>query len=351
MGARGIGARPIKRKTVAELAAVKPKPWERRGLTRAQRVISFIQHLTITSGPHAGRKFGLRPWQKEWIREWYATDRRGRRIVRTAVLSVSRKNGKSSICAALAACHLIGPEREPRGQIIVGAADRDQSGIIFDELAAMLEADDELASLVNIRRHEKVIDELAGKSKFKALSSDAKKAHGLSGSVVILDELGVWGSGIGLRLYNALMTSSGARKEPLKIVISTQAEDDLSKMSELLDYGEQVNDGIIPNPSFWCRCYNIPEDLDPFDEKNWKLANPALGDFRCSTTCASWPSGRDGCRPSGPPSKISTATAERHPRNIGLAAASGRRPRAKLMPMPWSAPNATADWTLAACAT
>jgi phage terminase large subunit-like protein len=109
---------------VAALPRDRPKPWERRGLSRAQRVVSFIQHLTITSGPHAGRKFRLRVWQKEWIRDWYRTDAKGKRIVRSAVLSMARKNGKSTLVAAIALAHLIGPERERRGQIIVGAADR-----------------------------------------------------------------------------------------------------------------------------------------------------------------------------------------------------------------------------------
>jgi len=243
-------------------------------------VIAFVQSLKITSGPLAGHRFYLRSWQKEIVREWFRTDAKGRRIVRTAVLSVARKNGKSTLIAAIALAFLVGPEKERRGQIVVGAADRDQSGIIFDEIVAMLEADDELRGLVNIKRHEKQIEALDTGSKFRALSSDAKKAHGLNPTVVILDELAQWGSGLGLRLYSALMTAGGARAEPFKIIISTQSEDDLSKMSELIDLGQQVNEGVIENPAFWCRVYEIPEDLDPLDERNWRLANPALQQFR-----------------------------------------------------------------------
>jgi phage terminase large subunit-like protein len=275
MGARGVGARPARPHIKKSLY-----PWEAPRLTRAARVIRFIEHLQITSGTRAGQKFKLEPFQKEIIREWFKTDRNGKRIVRTAVLSIARKNGKSTLIAALALAFLVGPERERRGQIVVGAADRDQSGIIFDEIEAMLDADETLRGMVNVKRHEKTIEELELGSRFRALSSDAKKAHGLSPSVVILDELAQWGSGIGLRLYNALMTASGARAEPLKIIISTQADNDQAKMSELLDYGEQVNAGVIVNPRFWCRLYEVPEDLDPFDEKHWRLANPGLGTIR-----------------------------------------------------------------------
>jgi phage terminase large subunit-like protein len=67
----------------------------------------------------------------------------------------------------------------------------------------------------------------------------------------------------------------GARLEPLIIVISTQSNDPQHILSQLIDDGLSGND-----PTTVCHLYEIPEDADVFDEKNWKLANPALGDFR-----------------------------------------------------------------------
>jgi phage terminase large subunit-like protein len=112
------------------------------------------------------------------------------------------------------------------------------------------------------------------------MSSDAKKAHGLSPSVVILDELAQWGEGKGRDLYDALTTAQGARKEPLVLVIGTQSADDLSLMSQLVDYSENVRSGAIADPTFSGFVYQIPKDLDAFDQSTWPLANPALGDFR-----------------------------------------------------------------------
>ena len=110
--------------------------------------------------------------------------------------------------------------------------------------------------------------------------SDAKKAHGLSPSVVILDELAQWGRGLGRALYDALTTAQGARKGTLVLVIGTQSADDLSLMSQLVDYAKSVRAGDILDPTFSGFVYEIPKDLDVFDEKNWPLANPAIGDFR-----------------------------------------------------------------------
>ena len=274
MGLRGPGARP-------KQPTGKPKrqPWEVRGLTRAERVKRFLESLRVTCGTLSGQKFKLRPWQLEIVNAWYATAD-GRRIVRTGLLSVARKNGKTGLLAALALCHLLGPEQEPRGQIVVGATDRDQSGLVFDEVVAYINDNAFFSATCNIQRHSKIIEHLPSGSKFRALSSDAKKAHGLSPSVVILDELAQWGVGPGRHLYDALTTAQGARRDPLVLIIGTQSADDLSLMSQLVDYCKNVNAGTIDDPTFSGFVFEIPADADVFDEKNWPLANPALDDFR-----------------------------------------------------------------------
>ncbi len=63
--------------------------------SRSDRVIAFIEKLTVPSGEGQGGPFKLREWQKKFIRDVYdpATETR-RRLVRRAVFSVARKNGK-----------------------------------------------------------------------------------------------------------------------------------------------------------------------------------------------------------------------------------------------------------------
>lgn len=273
MGLRGPGARP-KGTARRSGAPIRRYAWQDAGLSRAERVIKFIASLKVTSGALAGKYFRLRPWQRRIIEAWYAPG------VRTGLLSMGRKNGKTGLASALALCHLLGPEQERRGQIVVAATDRDQSALIFDEVVAFIEDRPAYARRCNVQRHAKVIEDMVSGSKFRALSSDAKKAHGLSPSVVILDELAQWGSGAGRALYDALTTASGARKSPLTIVISTQSADDHALMSQLVDYSKAVAAGSIEDSTFAGFVYEIPEDLDVFDEANWILANPAIDDFR-----------------------------------------------------------------------
>lgn len=64
-------------------------------MDRAERMIQFIETLRIPEGMHAGSPFVLRPWQKQMIHEVYGpVDASGRRIVRTALYTVPKKNGK-----------------------------------------------------------------------------------------------------------------------------------------------------------------------------------------------------------------------------------------------------------------
>ena len=292
MGQRGKGAKP--KLTVVdnpaqpsfgfakdEVSALRSAlPWEEPGLTRVERIGAFLEDLPITQGSLAGSKLKLRDWQWDFLEAVYAEDEIGRRPVRTAVLSMARKNGKTQLVAGLGLCHLLGPEAESRGEVYAAANDKSQSGKTFMEMVAILDEHPELDARVNVVKFSKRIEVLHGQGKgsiFQALSADASTKQGLSPSFTIYDELGTAPK---RDLYEALDTAMGARENPLLCVISTQAASDHAVMSELVDYGHKVNSGEVYDPSFHMTFYGAGEDDNPWDPDTWKRANPALGDFR-----------------------------------------------------------------------
>ena len=278
MATRGIGAKPLSQR--GKIDARDDLPWKTHGLSRAERVIAFCEDLPITAGTLAGTHMVLRQWQREFIASVYAEDRSGQRPVRTAVLSMGRKNGKTQLAAALALCHLVGPEAEPRGEIYSCALTRDQAAKLFAEMSAMLGKHPELDDRCNIIRFTKQIEVLTGDGEgsiYAALSADAGSKMGLSPSFVVYDELG---SAPNRDLYDAMDTASGARNNPLMMVISTQAAADHAVMSELIDYGLKVKSGEVVDSSFHLSLYAAPADADPWVPETWRLANPAIGDFR-----------------------------------------------------------------------
>jgi len=278
MSLRGVGAKALSERGKVDFRLV--KPWEMPDQDRADRVIAFCEDLPITSGKLAGTKMVLREWQRRFVRVVYAEDAEGGRPIRTAVLSMGRKNGKTQLAAALALCHLVGPEAEPRGEVYSCALTRDQAAKLFAEMVAILNGHEELADRCNVVRFTKVIEVLTGDgagSIYAALSSDAPSKMGLSPSFVVYDELG---SAPNRDLYDAMDTATGARENPLLMAISTQAAADHHVFSELIDYGLKVQSGEVHDPSFHLTLYAAPADMDPFIRDAWDLANPAIGDFR-----------------------------------------------------------------------
>lgn len=244
----------------------------KRNKTRANRVIKFIECLTIPSGVGAGKPFKLRKWQKRFIRDIYEPcDAVGRRKVRDAVLSMGRKNGKTAIIAALVLVHLVGPEAVQNGEVYSGANDREQAAIIYKFAAQFVRADPELNELLTCVDSTKRIVCPGNGSFYHALSREAGTKHGLNPTFCIYDELA---QAKDRDLYDTLNTAFGARDEPLFAVISTQSRDPQHILSELIDRGLSAHD-----PTVVCHLYAVPDDADPFDESLWHLANPALGDF------------------------------------------------------------------------
>lgn len=265
---------------------IKEKPWEDDPILmtfleeRACRVIEFIETLKLSAGSKVGKPFKLEDWQKAYIWVIYSTENPNypdKRAIRTSILSMARKNGKTELAAGLCLAHLCGPMAGLNQQIYSAAADRYQAALIFRAMEGMILQDHELTEILRINRSTKHIFHDESNSLYAALSSDAKTKHGFNPSFVIYDELA---QAPNRQLYDVLTTATGAQAEPLTLVISTQSADDHSILSELIDYGQKVNAGDIDDSTFNLTLYSTPEDDDPWVEENWYKSNPGLDQFR-----------------------------------------------------------------------
>jgi phage terminase large subunit-like protein len=242
------------------------------GKRRAKAVIDFIEQLTIPSGTGQGQPFKLEPFQKNFIRDIYEPHLGSRRVVRRAILSMARKNGKTALIAAIVLANLVGPEAVVHGEIYSAANDRDQAAIVYKFARQMVELEPELAKEIELVPSTKTMVARRTGSVYRAISAEAGTKHGYLPSLVIYDELAQAKS---RDLYDVLDTSFGARQEPLFITISTQSNDPEHIMSKLIDDGLS---GI--DPAIVCHLYAADEDCELADEKQWHKSNPALGKFR-----------------------------------------------------------------------
>ena len=271
MGLRGFGASQRREATAAIARSPRRLPWKRKGLSRVQRVIKFLEFLPITKGRLADTAMRLLPSQRQFVESIYGS---GGDAVRLAVLSEPRGNGKTGLIAGLCLCHLVGPESEPRGACYSAAIDRQQAGIIFEEMEAIVHAVPEFGERVNIQRRAKVLEVMFGDgagSIYEALSADARRAHGLAPSFWAYDELAQARDRV---LLDNLTTAMGKRKRSLGLIISTQASGDEHPLSEIIDDGLRGTD-----PTVLVRLIAAPIDADPFAPATIRAVNPAFGTF------------------------------------------------------------------------
>jgi phage terminase large subunit-like protein len=234
--------------------------------------------LRVPSGVGAGEPLVLREWQKDWLRRVYdPAQPDGKRLVRRALWSMARKNGKTALQAALVLVHLLGPEAIPNGEVVSAASDRAQASHIFKMCQQMIELDPDLSAMCGCYQSQKRIACYSMGTFYQALSADGRRQHGGNPTFVIYDELA---QAPNRELYDVLTTSFGAQEEGLFVVISTQSSDATHIMTELCEDAEKQARGELDDPTFYGRVDCVPDGADIYDEKNWYLANPALGDFK-----------------------------------------------------------------------
>jgi phage terminase large subunit-like protein len=245
--------------------------------SRADRAVRLINQLTHTKGPFAGKTFNLRPWQeKNIIRPLFKTRKDGLRQYRTCLLMLPRKNGKSEIAAALAIYFLLF-DGEIGAEVYSAAADKDQAALVFNVAAQMIRNDPELEAQCEIIDSQKRIVHRKSGSFYRAISAEAYSKHGFNASVVIYDELH---AAPNRELWDVLSTSQGARAQPLMIAITTAGYDRHSILWELYAHAKKVAENPKLDPTFLPILYEAPAEADWTNERVWKAANPALGDFR-----------------------------------------------------------------------
>lgn len=254
-------------------------------MSQAQRVIAFIETFLTLGHSYAGQPFILEDWQKAVIEDIYAEDSEGKRLRRTYVLGLPRKNGKSQLGAALALYHLIADQSDATPQVISAAGDRAQARLVFEEAQRMVRTSPDLSAVCEVFRNE--IRCTLNNGTYKAVSADAGLQQGLNPSMVVMDELHVHKNA---DLYEALTLGSATRKSPLTLVISTAGYDLESPLGRLYSYGLRVDGhqlngvpqkGEEKDPTFGM-CWYGPEpgqDVDPADESLWSVFNPAFSSF------------------------------------------------------------------------
>jgi len=243
----------------------------------ADRAVAFIEtHIRHCKGDLAGELFILEEWQKEdLIRPifgWKHTDT-GLRKYRSVYCEIARKNGKSSLGAAIG-LYLLFADSELGSEIFSCAGDRAQASIIFDLAKRMILQDPMLSSKAKVFRNSITFPQKG--NTYKVLSSDASLQHGHNPNGILFDELHTQKT---RELYDTMITGTGARTQPLLFTMTTagSSKTDGNICWEVHDYAQKVKEGIINDDTFLPLIYAAEEGDDIQDPETWRKANPNLG--------------------------------------------------------------------------
>ncbi len=188
----------------------------------AERAVRFFEaRLTHTKGEWAGTPLKLSSWQADRIIRplfgWKRAD--ATRKYRTAYIQIPRKAGKSTVAAGIA-LYLLIAENEPGAEVYSAAADRDQAAIVFEMAKGLAEASEPLRKRVKPFKRALTVPSTA--SSYKVLSSEAYTKHDLSAHGIVVDEVHALPD---RELWDVPTTSTGARRQPLTVAITTAGFD------------------------------------------------------------------------------------------------------------------------------
>jgi phage terminase large subunit-like protein len=250
---------------------------------RAQRVVDVFERVLVhTKGRWARRPFILDPWQRDGIIvplfgevRWSDEAERYLRRFQMAWVELARKNGKSELLAGIALV-LLTADDEEGAEVYSLAVDVPQARKVFDVAERMVELSPVLSPRIESYKQARrlVYPRLA--SYYEVVPADAAGNLGHNPHGTIVDEVLTQPDD---KLWNAMRTAMGTRDQPLMIGATTADDDPTSFCAMEHKYSQRVAEDPSLDPSRFVFMRNTPIDADPFDEKNWALANPALDRF------------------------------------------------------------------------
>lgn len=249
-----------------------------------ERPIIFIERFCKQSQGTLGTPLRLELFQKAFIQTLFGwlLKSTGYRRFRETLFLVGRKNGKSTLLAALALYMLVA-DYEGAAEIYSVATKKDQARKTLTEAVNMVKQSPELRAIIKKRRNDIYFPATA--STFEALASDSNTLDGLNSHAVIIDELHAIRD---RNLYEVMKQSTSSRRQPLVIMITTSGTVRESVFDNLYGLACDIADGKVTEDTFLPVLYELDARAEWTDPQAWIKANPGLGTIKQYATLAAF---------------------------------------------------------------
>ena len=243
---------------------------------KANRAINYVErYCRHHEGILAPQLIKLELWQKALTAVIFGiVDSTGNRQFREVLLVISRKNGKTLFASAIAS-YCAFADNEYGGRIYMTAPKLQQASICFDGFFQMVQKEPKLNALSKKRRTDVYIE--STNTSVMPLAFSVKKSDGLNISLGICDEVASWEGEQGLKFYEVLKSSMGARKQPLLLSCTTSGYINNGIYDELIKRATAVIQGTSAESRFAPFLYMIDDPEKWNDINELAKSNPNLG--------------------------------------------------------------------------
>lgn len=277
----GKKARLAVERHLSDLKIAKKKGWYFDD-TEAEIALVFISYLRHTKGAWAKQPFQLQPHQAFIIYCLFGWRIKGSRLrrFRKIYIRMARKGGKSEFAAAIGLFMLIA-DGEIGAEVYSAATVLDQARYVFDKaasMARMLKREDP-----DLQKQMKVftsknnclisVDDGEVPNIFQPLAADPDHDEGSNPSFGIIDEYHLHDDNGTVEMIE---TGMGTRLQPLTLIITTAGFDTTKPCYEYENAILKVLTGEVELDETFIIIFDLDEDDDWKEEKNWEKANPGL---------------------------------------------------------------------------
>ena len=259
-----------------DMAERKDAPYEFVA-AKAEHILKFVRFCKHVKGPDAGKPIDLQPFQVLFLASIYGFRDRAdhsKRWVTDVILFVPRKSGKTTLASIVGLYEL--QFGETGAEVFTLATSREQASICFDSSKAIVEAMDENLAAKFILFRSEIKKQGDSTSTYRALSRENRKTgDGKNPSCALIDEAAQITERSSIEVLHSGM---GARKNPLRLYMTTASFTKETKFFEDLNYFRSLLRGTVADNGKW---FGLLYSIDPgdewSDENTWGKANPMLG--------------------------------------------------------------------------
>ena len=243
----------------------------------AQRHVDFIQKFCrVPAGRNKmGEGFILETFQRAMLEVVFGfVDDNGLRQYQEVFWVLGRKNGKTTLCAAIGHDLLIN-DREGAPEVYFAATSKDQSNKGFNAAYNMMKLSPMLSK--HLKKTTSGISFPYNLGIMRSLASNTNALDGLDVHGAILDELGAMKD---RAVYDLIKQAISGREQPLIFEITTNGFVRNSIFDAQYQYSEKLLNGEIEDERFLPIIYELDDAAEWKEPDKWVKANPGLGTIK-----------------------------------------------------------------------